>query len=127
MKPALFVTALSGLFILGCSDKKFEPHDSVKWHVDNQLPYELEVIADHDTKRITLADTSVAANSREHIFAAFEGDGGYVQPSYYMTSFQVYARTPGGDSLVYYGVNNNDWIMEGDGNDGVTDYVLTIN
>lgn len=99
-------------FISFISCKKIvEPVARADYYITNNRSNDLSIQANIYDNR-SLENSQIAAGTSVFIFKATEGSGGHIMPSNFFSSFKVYEKLQGGDSLIYEGVRNEDWIRE---------------
>lgn len=93
--------------LLSCTN---EPMARGVYFIDNKTTSNLKISASYNGEQIIFLDSLVETERVNHVYSVTEGSGGHVLPSNFFSSFEVFAITGSGDSLVYEGVRNDDWI-----------------
>lgn len=75
---------------------------------------------------VTFLTDRINPGRKEHIYTFVETTGGHVMPSNAFYEFLIYSDSIALDNIVYSGINNEDWIVEGKSNEGHWIYNLTI-
>jgi len=113
------------LLIASSCRKPAEPITKANYYIQNKTSLTLRIDALQGTAEVPLLKDTINPGLTEKFYTAVEGSGGHIYPSNFFTDFKVFAITNSADSLVYSGVQNNDWKTENNDN-AVTELVLTI-
>ena len=97
------------MFTLSSCISTKEPISTGYYYVVNKGDQFLRLEASFMGNAIVLEEDTIPPFDTTFIFTAIEGSGGHVLPSNFFSTFQVHRVIPGNDSLLYTGVNNNDW------------------
>lgn len=74
---------------------------------------------------VELLTNEINPGDKTHIYTFTEGSSGHVRPSNAWAEFYVYSETKNDSSIIYFGINDKDWVFEGASNDHFI-YNLTI-
>jgi hypothetical protein len=97
------------LLIASSCRKPAEPITKANYYIQNKTSLTLRIDALQGTAEVPLLKDTINPGLTEKFYTAVEGSGGHIYPSNFFTDFKVFAITNSADSLVYSGVQNNDW------------------
>jgi hypothetical protein len=104
-------TAAPIFFLLLClACRKPEPVEHARYLIDNRSDMGLRIQVEPSPNLLwALITDTVPPNSKVHFQDVSMGSGGHLMPGNFYRSFRLTA----GDTVIYEGVRNNDWILVG--------------
>jgi hypothetical protein len=75
---------------------------------------------------VELIEDEIVPGAKTYIYTFTEGSGGHVLPSNAWGDFYVYDNIVSDSTIIYSGIQNEDWIYEGSNSEGHLIYNLTI-
>jgi len=126
-RPGAFIYFITFFLIPAFSCKQVDPVSKGYYYIDNRSEQvlTLEATSIHQTAIEFLPDT-IAPRSIVRFYSVIECSGGHVRPSNFFSEFEVFAIVNDMDSLIYQGVNDNDWEFREEGQEDGQNYYLII-
>jgi len=115
-----YILTLASLLIIlmvcnSCKDKYTEEVSYGDYYITNNTLDTLIVTASSNSvgSDVVFLTNKIALGNKTHIYTFKEGSGGHVLPSNAWSDFHVYKGIISDSTIVYSGINNNDWVNEG--------------
>ena len=77
--------------------------------------------------KIELLQNEINPGAKVHIFTAIERTGGHVMPSNFWSEFYVYNQVVADSTIIYSGIDDTDWQVEGRNAQGHNILNLAVN
>ena len=126
-RPRAVIYFITFFLISFFSCTQVDPVGKGYYHIDNRSErvLTLEATSIHQTE-IEFSPDTIAPGSIVKFYSVIECSGGHVRPSNFFSEFKVFAIVNGMDSLIYQGVNDNDWEFREEGQEDGQNYYLII-
>jgi len=123
-----FCCLLSIALVCTNCNKIVEPITHGDYYIRNNTVSKLIITAFENigTGEIELLANEISQGGKTHIFTFTEGSGGHVMPSNAWDDFYVYSGIKSDSTIIYSGIENNDWKFDGISSDGHFIYLLTV-
>jgi hypothetical protein len=79
------------------------------------------------TMKIELLQNEINPGVKAHVFTAIENTGGHIMPSNFWSKFYVYNEIISDSTIIYSGIDDSDWQIEGRNADGYNILNLVVN